>query len=266
MMRNPQRHVAVNGNDLFLATVVHELRDPLVPLRNLAQLLGSGNFDVTRIGQVSGIIDRQVSAMARLIDDLLDVSRLRLGKLPLRVGRAAMSDIVTRAIETVRPLIAARRHTLTVSVPLAPLYIDADATRLCQVLHNLIGNAAKYTDCGGKIHVQVQLDHGDVLVTVADNGLGIEPADIETIFEPWEQAGVATARSAGGLGVGLYIARSLVEAHGGTLRARSAGTGKGSELVIRLPYGSAVPAQERLQLLEGPVRSAHEAPVSLLVS
>lgn len=230
--------------DLMIAMIAHELRDPLVPLKYLAHLLGSKNFDIAKIGIVSKIMDRQVRALNGLIDDLLDLSNVQSGSLRLVRREAAMADIVGRALEMAGPLVVARGHTLSTNLPPAPIVLDADEGRLCQVLHNLIGNAAKYTACGGRIDITARRDGDEVELVVRDNGIGIAPADLEVIFEPYRRVrqAAATEPSADGLGIGLYIARHLVEAHGGTLSAASAGAGQGSELIVRLPCSSGASA------------------------
>jgi signal transduction histidine kinase len=235
----PAKSALTGDTDLFVAIIAHELRDPLVPLRNLAHLFKSGKMDAAQIGQASAIIDRQVGAMSGLIDDLLDFLRLKHGNLQLRCQPTLVSDVVTRAVETARPLVDVRRHSLTVNMPERPLVLDADVTKLCQVMHNLIGNAAKYTNCGGQVRIDVHREARNAVIIVGDNGMGIAPADLTTVFQPYEQAGQAgTERSAGGLGLGLYVAKSLVEAHGGTLRAASRGVGCGSRFIIRMPCAS----------------------------
>jgi signal transduction histidine kinase len=242
--RNGAERTSTEDDDqnLRIAIIAHELRDPLVPLKNLAHVLRGQKLDVEWSVTASGIIDRQVLAMARLIDDLLDSSHLASGNLHLKREQATASEIVARAVDTVRPLVQARAHKLTVSVPPESIVLYADVSRMCQVLHNLIGNAAKYTQCGGQIRVDVRRESDEVVVTVSDNGTGIAPVNLQAIFEPFEQGGLAaTPRSTGGVGIGLYLARNLVEAHGGTLLAMSAGAEGGSKFVIRLPCTPGAP-------------------------
>lgn len=228
---------AANRNkDLFITILAHELRNPLGPIKNAAALLRHESLDVKTTQRASEIIDRQVRGMTRLIDDILDVARLQLGNLELQRVGVTVSDIVERTLEVAQPFVVARGHELIVSVPPEPIFLDADAMRLSQVLQNLVRNAAKYTNFGGKIRIGAQRVGSDAVLTVSDTGIGIAPTQLDAIFELYAQAGqAATERSAGGLGIGLYLARSLVEAHGGTIRAASAGAGSGSEFIVRLP-------------------------------
>ncbi len=234
---------ADRNKDRFIAVLAHELRSPLAPIRNAAELLKRETLDAAMKRQSSEIIDRHVRAMSRLIDDLLDVARLRIGNLQLRRTSVAVSEIVEPAVETAGPLVAARGHALVVSVPPEPIILDADVMRLCQVLQNLLSNAAKYTNPAGQIRIDARRDGDEVVVSVSDTGIGIAPDQLDAIFELYAQAGqAATERSAGGLGIGLYLARSIVEAHGGTIRALSAGPGRGSEFIVRLPCNPPAPA------------------------
>ncbi len=181
--------------------------------------------------------------MTRLVDDLLDVSRITHGRVGLRKEPIDIADAVRCALETSRPLIETRKHRLTVALPAQPLLLDADLTRLAQVLANLLNNAAKYTEEGGQIWLTVQPDGNEAVIRIRDTGIGINPEMLSRVFDLFTQADRALDRSEGGLGIGLTLVRHLVEAHGGTVRACSEGVGKGSEFVVRLPFliGAAPP-------------------------
>jgi PAS domain S-box-containing protein len=223
--------------DEFLATLAHELRNPLAPIRHAARISKTPNATEAQVSWAHDIIERQVQHMAVLLDDLLDVSRITRGKLELRKERLALADNLTAAVETVRPLIEARGHTLTVEVVggAASARVDADPVRFAQIFTNLLTNASKYTDPGGKIRVRAELGTDHVVVTIADNGIGIRPDLLPGIFEMFSQATTALERSEGGLGIGLALVRGLLSLHGGSIEARSAGLGSGSEFVVTLP-------------------------------
>ena len=220
----------------FLAMLAHELRNPLAPIRNSVALLQLDPDASATTRRVRDIIDRQVTQLTRLVDDLLDVSRLTTGKIMLKRERVPIADVVARSLETVRPLLEARRHALEVQLPQQPLQVHGDPTRLAQVLQNLLVNAAKYTPDGGRIEVAARADGGFVEVSVRDNGRGIAGDELATIFDLFAQgeAGLASPTDSG-LGVGLALARGLVQMHGGSLRAESAGPGQGSTFAFRLP-------------------------------
>jgi PAS domain S-box-containing protein len=225
--------------DVFLATLAHELRNPLAPIRSAVQILKAKGPPDPQLVWSRDVIDRQVGQMARLLDDLLDISRITRGKLELRRERVRLSAVVEAAVETSRPLIDAGGHTLSVSLPPESVYLDADRVRLAQVLSNLLNNAAKYTDRGGQIRVTVRREGGEVAVAVADTGIGM-PADLlPRLFETFAQAAPAMGRSQGGLGIGLALVRRLVELHGGTVTAHSDGPGRGSTFTVRLPEAAA---------------------------
>jgi signal transduction histidine kinase/CheY-like chemotaxis protein len=218
----------------FLAMLAHELRNPLAPLRNGLQILRLGSHNGAAVEQAQGMMERQLGHMVRLIDDLLDLSRITNGKIELRKARIDLTAAVKDAIETSRPLIEASGHELTVLLPPQPIYVDADRTRLAQVFANLLNNSAKYTEAGGHIGLTLERQGSDVVVRVKDNGVGI-PADVlPNVFEMFTQADRSLDRSQGGLGIGLTLVRGLVEMHGGRVEAHSDGPGKGSEFVVRL--------------------------------
>jgi PAS domain S-box-containing protein len=221
--------------DEFLATLAHELRNPLAPIRSAAKILGSPRLGERELAWSRDVIARQVQHMARLLDDLLDISRITRGRLELRRGRVGLSGIVDAAVETARPLLDARRHTLHVALPDPPPDLDADPVRLAQVLANLLTNAAKYTDPGGRIELHAGVAGDEVQVAVRDDGIGLAPEQLGRVFEMFSQVTTALDRSEGGLGIGLALVRGLVELHGGRVEARSDGPGRGSEFVVVLP-------------------------------
>ena len=220
--------------DEFLAMLSHELRNPLAPISNAVHLLRMIKNNDALQGEACAIIERQVKQLNRLVNDLLEVSRITTGRVQLRQAQVALSDIVTRAVETAQPLITQRRHQLTVLMPPLPVWLHADAARLEQVLVNLLTNAAKYTDEGGQIVLTVHQEGLTALLRVRDNGIGIAPELMPCIFELFTQAERALDRSQGGLGIGLCLVQQLVELHGGTVVAHSV-LGRGSEFVVRLP-------------------------------
>ena len=221
--------------DEFLAVLAHELRNPLAPIRYAVAMARKEGRDETERGQAQAIIERQVKHMSRLLDDLLDVSRITRGKLRLRRSAVDLASVVAAAQEPARPLMEDRRHTLVVKLPQEPVRLMSDPVRLAQVLANLLINAAKYTDGGGRIELEASRAGGELVVAVRDNGIGISAEMMPRVFTLFAQASPALERSDGGLGIGLALVRGLVELHGGTVSAHSAGIGKGSEFVVRLP-------------------------------
>jgi len=221
--------------DEFLATLAHELRNPLAPVRNALRILDRKSPDVPEVQRATEVIDRQVQALGRLIDDLMDVSRVNQGKVSLKREHVELAKVLQGAIETSHPLIDEMGHDLVVTVPPGLVIVDADPTRLAQVLMNLLNNAAKYTERGGRIELRVELTGGELMISVADTGIGIPGDKLGTIFDMFSQVDGALSRSQGGLGIGLSLVKRLVEKHGGTIEARSGGIGQGSEFVARLP-------------------------------
>jgi signal transduction histidine kinase len=222
--------------DEFLATLAHELRNPLAPIRSAVAILQSlAVTDEDRL-EAQLIIERQVSQMARLIDDLLDVSRITAGKLPLKKRPLRLSEVLNLAISTVRPHIDEQRHRLSVVLPREPIVIDGDQARLSQVFANLLHNACKYTENGGEIMLTVALpNESEVEVAVRDNGIGIPSEFLPRLFQKFSQVAPALERSQGGLGLGLALVQGIVALHDGRVEARSAGSGRGSEFIVRLP-------------------------------
>jgi signal transduction histidine kinase len=227
--------IAARRKNEFLATLAHELRNPLAPIRNCLELLRLAGNDPVALAQTHSIMERQVNQMVRLVDDLLDVSRIDRNKLELRREQVHLAEIVHRAVETSRPLIDAKAHQLTITLPPQPILLHADQVRLTQVLSNLLNNAAKYTEEGGHIRLTVEQEGGEVVVKVQDSGIGIPTDMLPKIFEMFTQVDQSLERSQGGLGIGLTLVKWLVEMHGGSVEARSDGPGRGSELMVRLP-------------------------------
>jgi len=224
--------------DEFLATLAHELRNPLAPILNsVAVLKAPGATDADQ-RELRNVIERQVQHMSRLLDDLLDVNRITTGKFELRKQRVTLSAVMDAALETSRPLIESGGHQLTVSAPPEPIFLEADLVRLAQVFGNLLNNAAKYTDRGGRIWFSATRQDGEVLISVRDNGIGISREALPRIFDMFSQASPALQRSQGGLGIGLSLVKGLVELHGGNITAKSEGPGRGSELTVRLPVAT----------------------------
>ncbi len=227
--------------DDFIALLAHELRNPLAPIRNGLQVMRLAGGDVNALAPARAMMERQLGHMVRLIDDLLDVSRINRNKMELRRTRILLSDIVSNAVETARPVVEAAGHELTVSLPPDPLFLDADLTRLAQVFSNLLTNSAKYTDGGGHIWLSAASENGAVTVSVRDNGIGIPADALPHIFDMFSQVDRPVERSTGGLGIGLALVKGLVEMHGGTVAAASAGQGRGSVFSVTLPVLESLP-------------------------
>lgn len=221
--------------DEFLATLAHELRNPLAPIRHAALISKLPTATEAQKRWSHDVINRQVQHMSLLLDDLLDISRITRGTLELRMELTDLASIIDTAVETARPSIDAKRHKLSVEVPSEPVQIAADPLRLSQVLSNLLTNAAKYTDPEGEIRVRAHCTPTEVIIRVADNGIGIAPDALPSIFEMFSQLHTGRDRSEGGLGIGLALSRGLVALHGGTIEAHSGGPGLGSEFSVRLP-------------------------------
>jgi signal transduction histidine kinase/ActR/RegA family two-component response regulator len=221
--------------DEFLATLAHELRNPLAPLRTGLHLMQMAGGDGKVVEQARTMMGRQLTQLVRLVDDLMDVSRISRGKIELRKEQIELAAAIHSAVEASRPLIEEMHHDLTVALPSQPVIVDADLTRLAQVFLNLLNNAAKYTDRGGRISLTVERQGSDVVVAVRDTGIGIPAAHLPRLFEMFSQAEGSLSRSQGGLGIGLCLVKRLVEMHGGRIEAASPGPGKGSVFVVRLP-------------------------------
>ncbi|HVR97214.1 MAG TPA: ATP-binding protein [Thermoanaerobaculia bacterium] len=249
--------------DEFLAMLAHELRNPLAAISSAGHVLGQTRSAVDpQAAELAAVIGRQTRHLTRLVDDLLDVSRFTRGKIELHKGLIELRHVVQGAVETTRPLIERRRHDLTIALPDEPLWLEADATRLAQVLANLLHNAAKFTEPGGHIALTVGRQGGEVAVAVRDDGSGIDPALLPRIFDLFVQEDRSLARSHGGLGIGLTLVRSLVEKHGGRVEAYSEGPGRGSELTVHLPL---CPGPQQTIPAAPQVEAAGEPPSRILV-
>lgn len=241
-----ERKLAMEGlqdadrrKDVYIATLAHELRNPLAPIVNAAALLRNAQLGPERLAWVADMVERQATQMSRLLDDLLDVSRIGRGKIQLHKTSVELRRLIRDALQASMPLVEAGQHQATLDLPESPVWVEADPLRLSQVLANLINNAAKYTSAGGRIELGLASGDGTARITVADNGVGIEPAMLGQVFEPFVQASSAQHMAQGGLGIGLSLAKGLVELHGGTIAVASAGPGCGSRFTITLPLAQA---------------------------
>jgi two-component system CheB/CheR fusion protein len=243
---NAELREADRRKDEFVATLAHELRNPLAPIRNAARLLQTKAAADADVAWSRDVIERQVAHMSRLLEDLLDASRIAQGKLELRRALVPLAEVIEAAVETCRPSIDSAGHELHVSLPLASLQVEADPVRLAQVFGNLLTNAAKYTERGGRIDVEAKQEGREAVVTVRDTGIGIAPEMRGRLFQLFAQDAGSAQRSQGGLGIGLSLVKGLVELHGGQVEARSDGPQCGSEFIVRLPLAiDAVAAQRR---------------------
>jgi PAS domain S-box-containing protein len=233
--------------DEFLATLAHELRNPLAPIRNSLQILKMPRLDAATVERTREMMERQVHQLVRLVDDLLDVSRVMRGKIELRTERVELATVVARAVETAQPLIEAQEHELTVSLPPESLSLDADPVRLAQVVGNLLMNAAKYTEANGRIWLTARREGDMAVLRLRDSGIGIAPDMLPRVFELFVQADHTSTKAQGGLGIGLTLVKNLVEMHHGTVEAHSAGLGAGCEFVVRLPL---IPNEEQQRIEE----------------
>jgi signal transduction histidine kinase len=238
--------------DEFLATLAHELRNPLAPVRNAIHYLKLRGPDTTDVHWASDVIDRQVTAMGRLIDDLMDISRINQGRIELRREPVALDTVLADAVETTQPQVDGAGHKLTLLQPPMKLVVDADRARLAQAFANLLSNAAKYTDPGGQIEVRAVADGGTAVVSIHDSGIGIAPHRLESVFEMFSQEEPALARSRGGLGIGLALTRRLVQLHGGEITASSEGAGKGSMFRVCLPLAANLVADDASDAAQAP--------------
>jgi PAS domain S-box-containing protein len=221
--------------DEFIALLAHELRNPLAPISNALQIVRMADGKKETVQFAAGVMERQLAQLVRLVDDLLDVSRISRGKIELRRERVTLASAVAHAVEAARPLARARDQALTVTLPPEPLQLSADPIRLAQVIGNLLTNASKFTPRGGRIRLQVERDGEVAIIRVIDNGIGIAPDQLDRIFDMFTQLDTSLERAVSGLGIGLSLVRKLVEMHGGTVSVRSDGVGQGSEFAVRLP-------------------------------
>ncbi len=247
--------------DEFLATLSHELRNPLAPIRNALELLRRAGTDTALRDRALGIAERQVQQLVRLTDDLLDVSRITRNKIELRCERIDLRTVVSSALETTAPLSLAAGHILDVDLPAAPLWVYADLTRLSQAFANVLNNAVKFTDRGGQISVSASASGGEAIVTLKDTGIGIDPGQLPGIFEMFVQIEQTPSRLRTGLGIGLALAKRLVELHDGRIDALSDGAGQGTEFVIRLPLAAAAEEPKSIRGI-----SSYDVPCRVLVA
>ena len=248
--------------DTFLATLAHELRNPLAPLRHGLQIMQLAEHDASAVAQARAMMKRQLQHMVRLIDDLLDVSRITLGKVELRRELIEVGDVVRNAVETSKPHIEDAGQRLQLIMPAAALWIYGDPTRLSQVLSNLLNNASKFTATGGRITFAVESDNGAIVLRVCDTGVGIPPEKLSEVFDIFAQVDQGAAQD--GIGVGLSIARQLIEMHGGRIEGHSSGRGEGSEFVVRLP-GAAPPVGGAPKADQNSV-TPDQAPLRILIA
>ncbi len=234
--------------DEFLAVLAHELRNPLAPIRYGLEIMRMSP-DKGASEEIRAMMERQVTHLVRLIDDLLDVSRVSRGKIELRRERVTIQTALQAAIESCKPLVESRHHTLSLEISDQPLWIDADLTRVAQVVSNLLNNAAKYTPEGGSIKLAAFEDAGDAVVAVSDNGVGISAEMLPRVFELFTQAESGVRRSQGGLGIGLALAHQLVDMHEGSIGAASEGEDKGSMFTVRLPLKEAIGVPAEVETL-----------------
>jgi CheY-like chemotaxis protein len=252
-----QLREADRRKDEFLALLAHELRNPLAPLRNGLQVMRLAGWTGEAADRARAMMERQLGHMVRLIDDLMDVSRISRNKMRLRRQRVLLSDAVAGAVETARPAIDQAGHEFAVALPPRPVYLDADLTRLAQVFANLLTNAAKYTEPGGRIWLTAEPRGAEVEVAVRDTGIGIPAESLTTIFDMFSQVDRSIERSTGGLGIGLALVKGLVEMHGGRVAADSGGPGAGSTFTVTLPVAAVAPPGEPGP---GPDRAAERGP------
>jgi PAS domain S-box-containing protein len=242
--------------DEFLATLAHELRNPLAPLVNMLEIMKRADGSPELLAHIRSVMARQLTSLVRLVDDLLDLSRITRNQLELRKERVALAGVIQHAIEACAPQVESLNHELTVSLPTTPIQLQADPVRLAQVFHNLLNNACKYTPPGGRISVSAERHGGEVVVKIRDSGRGIPPDKLEEIFEMFTQVEPAIDRAHGGLGIGLTLVKRLIELHEGTVQAFSEGKGRGSEFVVRLQLPDDVPQVQRSAEPAGPERAS----------
>jgi signal transduction histidine kinase/DNA-binding response OmpR family regulator len=261
--RNAELADADRRKDEFLAMLAHELRNPMVPIVNALHVVGRelAMRDDESLSRAHATMDRQIRHLIRLVDDLLDVSRITQGKIELRRERSTLQAIVEQAVQIARPLIESRQHTLILRLPEKPVALDVDLTRMTQVVSNLLNNAAKYTDPGGRIEIVAESDDEEAVIRVRDDGIGIRTEMLPRVFELFVQANHAIDRAVGGLGIGLTLVKRMVQLHGGEVLARSEGLGKGSELVVTIPIDS---GEEMQAIVAAPIIDEGSGPARRL--
>jgi signal transduction histidine kinase len=231
-------HAARRHKDEFLAMLAHELRNPLAPIRSALEIVKLEGDSPQAVGEVRELMERQLTQLVRLVDDLLDSARIGHGTIELRKERMSLSAVVRNAVETSRPMIEAEKHQLSITMPQEELYLMGDPVRLSQVVSNVLNNAAKYTPAEGRIWLTVEQHNAVAVIRVKDSGIGIPAEKLSRVFDLFMQVEPVTVRSRGGLGIGLTLVKQLDELHGGTVEAHSEGPGRGSEFVIRLPLAA----------------------------
>jgi PAS domain S-box-containing protein len=248
-LKNTERALleADRRKDEFLATLAHELRNPLAPIRNAVRILDSDAADDRQRKWGREVISRQVQRMSLLLDDLLDVSRITRGQLELKKDYVDLKSVVSVAVETARPLLDAKRHQLSVQLPVENVRLEADPLRLSQVIGNLLTNAAKYTDPGGRIELTARLENAELRISIRDNGIGLSEEVMPGLFTMFSQVNSAIDRAEGGLGIGLALVKGLVALHGGRVEVRSEGLGRGSEFIVHLPHKVLAPADAQIE-------------------
>jgi signal transduction histidine kinase/ActR/RegA family two-component response regulator len=256
-----EREQADRAKDEFLAMLGHELRNPLAPIRAIASIWQQDGISADQIQRTGAIVERQVQHMTHLVDDLLDVSRLSTGAIELESHVLDMRDVVQVAVEQSRSIIDSKRHTLALQIPDTAFLVDGDEKRLVQIVSNLLNNAAKYTPAGGRIELSLRASASAVSIAVADNGIGIESGMLNKVFELFTQVQRSGDRADGGLGVGLALARKLIDLHGGTIRASSPGLGQGTRVEMTLPVAKLTAAPMDMQ----PAAAAATRPLKVLV-
>jgi signal transduction histidine kinase len=232
--------------DEFLAILAHELRNPLAPIRNSLQILRMTACSDPAAERVCEMMERQVNHMVRLVDDLMEVSRITRGLIELRKEQTDLATVIRSAVDTSKPLIEAKEHQLAISLPPDPVPLHGDVVRLGQIFSNLLNNSAKYTESGGQLWINAKRVGNDVVVSVRDNGIGLSPEMLPVVFDMFMQVDRSAKRSQGGLGIGLTLVKNLVELHGGSITAHSDGPGQGSEFVVRLPLAVSFPHKSTL--------------------
>ena len=242
----------------FIAMLAHELRNPLAPIHAAARALRRGGLDGEALGAAAGMLERQVGQLSRLVDDLLDINRISRGRIELRKERVELEPIIQQAVEAVRGQYRTMNHELTIGMPSRPLYLDADAARLAQVVGNLLNNACKFTDKGGHVWLSAGEEDGEAVIRVRDSGIGIAAEDQARLFDMFEQVDTSRERSRDGLGIGLTLVKSLAEMHGGRVHVYSDGLGRGSEFVVHLPLAVEAPKSEPV-----PAPAIQEAPTAV---
>ena len=251
---------AVRRRDEFLAILSHELRNPLAAISNAVSVLGSGKLDTRTFDKARGVIERQCAQVSRLLEDLVDVSRVARRKIELRKECLDLRGVIADAVDVVRPQVDAARQKLVVKTAPTQIAVDGDPVRLQQILVNLLSNASKYSQADDSIELSAEIDESDVVICVRDHGIGLSAEMLEAVFEPFVQLQSSLDRAEGGLGLGLAIVDGLARLHGGSVRAESAGKGKGSEFVVRLPLSKSEPMSQQSRTV-----TRNDGPLSILI-